>query len=277
MQIRSQLLALENPNRFKPQPQPELPPVQDVLEHTSDCVALLDHDWRFTYLNRNALNLLARDRDVIGSELHEVFASERGTKEWKQTQAAAASGCSAHFEFFASHLQLWFEVDIHPLPAGLQIYFRDVTTRRAAEAALANREETLRLALQAVGDAAWDWDLRSGRIRVAGKHVEALGYHMTRFDGSAETMRRIIHGDDIDEVLRELTKHLAGRSVRFGSKFRLRASSGDWRWTMCRGRVIERDPVSSWALRMVGTSIDIHKLADAAAPATRKRTHKVWR
>lgn len=245
---------------------PQLPPVLDVLEHTSDCIALLDRDWRFTFLNGNARKVLARGRDLIGAELHDVFASERGTKEWKQTQAAAKAGQSTHFEFFASHVQLWFEVDIHPLPSGLQIYFRDVTARRAAEAALAAREETLRLALKAVGDAAWDWNLRSGKLRVEGRHVQSLGYQMTRFDGSAKTMKTIIHEDDLEVTLRELVKHLAGRSKSFGHKFRLRSSSGEWRWTMCRGRVIERDPVTGWALRMVGTSLDIHKLAEAAAP-----------
>lgn len=249
---------------------PQLPPVLDVLEHTSDCVALLDRNWRFTFLNGNAQKVLARGRDLIGAELHEVFASERGTKEWKQTQEAAKVGQSAHFEFFASHVQLWFEVDIHPLPSGLQIYFRDVSARRAAEAAIAAREETLRLALKAAGDAAWDWNLRSGRIRVEGRYVQSLGYQMTRFDGSAETMKRIIHEDDLEETLRELMKHLAGRSTSFAHKFRLRSSSGEWRWTMSRGRVIDRDPVTGWASRMVGTSLDIHKLAEAAAPRPKR-------
>src|SRR3954454_3100929 len=133
---------------------PELPPVLDVLEHTSDCVVLLDDQWRFTFLNANARKVLERGRDLIGCELHDIFASERGTREWKQTQTAAKAGQSTRFKFFAAHLQLWFEVDIHPLPSGLQIYFRDITARIEAEAALAAREETLRLALEAVGDAA---------------------------------------------------------------------------------------------------------------------------
>lgn len=262
--------AIESGARFAASA-PVLPPVEDVLQFTSDCVALLDREWRFTFLNRNAEQVLARGRDLIGKELHEIFASERGTKEWKQTQAAGKNGESTRFEFFAAHLQAWFEVDIHPMPSGLQIYFRDVTARRAQEAATAAREETLRLALEAVGDAAWDWNLRSGRLRVEGRHVESLGYQLTRFDGSAKTMSSIIHEDDLVDATKELTKHLAGRSRSFGYKLRLRSHSGEWRWTMCRGRVIERDPVTGWALRMVGTSLDIHKLAEAAAPVPKRK------
>jgi PAS domain-containing protein len=243
---------------------PQLPPVLDVLEHTSDCVALLDEQWRFTYLNGNARRILERGRDLIGCELHHIFASERGTREWKQTQTAAKAGQSTHFKFFATHLELWFEVDIHPLPSGLQIYFRDVTARMEAEAALASREETLRLALEAVGDAAWDWNLRTGLMRIEGRHVAALGYQLERFDGSAETMKTFIHERDLEGLTRELMRHFAGRSRTFAGQFRIRASSGEWRWTISRGRVIERDPVTGWALRMVGTSVDIHNLSNVA-------------
>ncbi len=257
--------------REDPSP-PQLPHVLEVLEHTSDCVALLDAAWRFTYLNRNAREVLGQGRDLIGAELHDVFASERGTKEWRQTQAAAKARTSTQFEFFASHLELWFEVDIHPIPSGLQVYFRNVTDRKKAQAAVEAQEETLRLALEAVGDAAWDWDLRSGGLRIVGRHVKSFGYHLTRFDGSVETMGSIIHRDDVDAMTKELTKHLAGRSRSFGCKFRARASNGEWRWTMTRGRVIERDPITGWALRMVGTSLDIHKLAEAAKPVRSTRS-----
>jgi PAS domain-containing protein len=243
---------------------PQLPPVLDVLEHTSDCVALVDDKWRFTYLNGNAQRVLGRGRNLIGCELHHVFASERGTREWKQTQAAAKAGKSTHFQFFALHLESWFEVDIHPLPCGLQIYFRDLSARRKAEAALATREETLRLALEAVGDAAWDWNLLTGLIRIEGRHVASLGYRRERFDGSADTMKSFIHEADVQGLSNELTNHLAGRSRSFAAQFRVRARSGEWRWTMCRGRVIERDPITGWAVRMVGTSVDIQNLSNVA-------------
>lgn len=158
--------------RASPPPAPvDLPPILDVLEYTTDCVVLLDSEWRFRYLNRNAQTVLAKGGNLLGSQLHEIFASEKGTKEWKLTQSAAKDRKSTQFEFFASHLKVWFEIHIHPIPSGLQIYFRDVTGRRDAEAALAKREEALRLALEAVGDAAWDWDLRAEKISISGWHV----------------------------------------------------------------------------------------------------------
>lgn len=245
---------------------PDLPPVLEVLEHTSDCVVLLDENWRFTYLNSNARAVLQGGDALIGEQLHNVFVSERGTAEWKQTQAAAKARQSTRFEFFASHLKIWFEVDLHPMPSGLQIYFRDVTERRNTQQTLAAREEALRRALEAVGDAAWDWDLRSGHLELIGQHAKALGYELGRFDGSIKTLNALMHRDDVESVSTELTKHLAGRTRFFAAKFRVRASNGEWHWIMTRGRVIERDPITNWASRMVGTSLDIHKLSLAAKP-----------
>lgn len=111
-------------------------------------MVLLDSEWRFQYLNRNAQAVLAKGRNLLGAELHEVFASEKGTKEWKLTRSAARDRKSTQFEFFASHLKVWFEVHIHPIPSGLQIYFRDVTARHDAEAALANAKRRCGLRLK---------------------------------------------------------------------------------------------------------------------------------
>ncbi len=242
-----------------------LPPIEDVLEYTTDCIALLDADWRFTYLNRNARSVLSRGRDLIGAELHEIFVSEKGSEEWKLTQSAAKEKKPTKFEFFASHLKLWFEVHIHPLPSGLQIYFRDITGRRGVEAALAKREETLRLALEAVGDAAWDWDLKTGEIVLTGRYVKSMGCSTMRLDGASTTVKNFVHPDDIPGARSELTKHLAGRTTSYGREFRVRGADGEWRWNLARGRVIERDPVTGWATRMVGTATDITKFVEGGS------------
>jgi PAS domain S-box-containing protein len=241
-------------------PGPALPCAEEILNHTTDCVVLLDERWRFTYLNRRAEQVLGRGETLIDRALHHVFAAEQGSAEWKQMQRAAERREYASFEFFASHLRLWFEVHIHPIDDGLQVYFRDVTPRREAEAALAQREAALRLAMEAVGDAAWDWDLPTGRLSIAGRQVAALGYGTLRADASAAALGAIIHPDDLEKTLQELRRHLAGRSKFFSGKFRVRSTDGSWHRTVTRGRVIERDPVTNWAVRMVGTSMDLARL-----------------
>lgn len=237
-----------------------LPPIEEILEFTTDCVALLDHEWRFVFLNRNAVTALGGRDDLIGASLHDVFALERGSAEWKKTQGAARSRQAARFEFHAGHLGAWFDVHIHPSPSGLQIYFRDVTARRAADAALSKSEEILRLGLEAAGDAAWDWNLTTKTISITGRLMKALGYGGSSFEGPFEALAAIMHPDDVDLARRTLAHHLAGRSDYYRCAYRIRFRDGTWRWNLDCGRVIVRDPVTGWATRIVGTSSDISDL-----------------
>jgi len=251
------------------QARPSLPPIEEVLEFTTDCVALLDHKWRFTFLNRKAIATIGGKADLIGTALHDVFVLEKDSAEWKKTQAAAAAREAVAFEFHAAHLGLWFEVHIHPSPSGLQIYFRDITQSRAAKLALARSEETLRLGLEAAGDAAWDWDLTEGRIAISGRMVKALGYGDSSFDGSIGFFTKLIHPDDVRMASRTLQAHLAGHADVYRCAYRVRAKDGRWRWNLDRGRVIERDPITNWATRIVGTSSDISDLGFAQRTAKR--------
>lgn len=90
-----------------------------------------------------------------------------------------------------------------------------------------------------------------------------------RFDGSIGELNALIHPEDLGHMTKELTKHLAGRSERYCCEFRMRATNGEWRWSTTRGRVIERDPVTGWATRMVGTSIDMSRMAAAGREPSR--------
>ncbi|MEA3039017.1 MAG: hypothetical protein QOE79_1530 [Sphingomonadales bacterium] len=124
------------------------------------------------------------------------------------------------------------------------------------------REEILRLALEAAGDGAWDWNLGTGEIRLTEALVERLGAVPDR--GRFETL---IHPGDRAQWRRRLDDHLAGRSGQFACEYRIRAADGGWRWSDVRGRIVERDPATGAPLRMAGTTRDAtaRKAAETAA------------
>lgn len=234
-----------------------LPSILDVLENTTDNVAILDHEWRFTFLNRHAAAVLGEGRDLIGEPLHDYFMPEKGTDAWVKTVTAAQARESAHFEFYSSNHARWFETHVHPIPSGLQIFFRDVTARRAADDALTQGEARLRLALEAAGDGAWDWNIETGRTTVSSKILQGFGYGDKLYDGAASALQPIIQRADIERVHRTLVDHLAGRTEVYDCEYRVRSRERTWRWLSVRGRVIARDEVSGRATRMVGISSDI--------------------
>jgi PAS domain-containing protein len=64
-----------------------LPSVLDVLEGTTDCVFLLDDDWRFTYLNQNAAKMIGSRSDLRGKVIWEAFPLSVGTRAWEHRRA----------------------------------------------------------------------------------------------------------------------------------------------------------------------------------------------
>lgn len=234
-----------------------LPSVVDVLEGTTDCVYLLDRDERFTYLNKAAVETIAGDRDLLGVNIWSAFPRARHTFAFEKLREAAQERKPVRFDFFEPDLSKWFDVSVRPIPSGLQIFFRDLTRERQAFAELGQSEERLRLALDASGDGAWDWDINSGRVNMSRRFLDQLHFDQGTVPPSLDWVKSQIHPDDLPAVERQLEEHLLGRTPSFRSEYRLLDGNGEWRWILDRGRVVDREAETSMATRMVGTGTDI--------------------
>lgn len=65
-----------------------------------------------------------------------------------------------------------------------------------------------------------------------------------------------MHPDDLVVAKRSIEQHLAGETSTHQVEMRYRAKSGDWRWMLTRGRVVEYSPEGR-PLMMAGTHTDI--------------------
>ncbi|MCW8088233.1 putative bifunctional diguanylate cyclase/phosphodiesterase [Sabulicella glaciei] len=104
-----------------------------VLESTMDCVVVLDHEWRVTYLNENTRRILGARDLPTGSNLWEVYPEEADGIFARRYRQALADQKPVSFEEHLSALDVWLEVQACPTPEGLSIFFRDITERRRAE------------------------------------------------------------------------------------------------------------------------------------------------
>ena len=122
---------------------------EEVLESITDAFVAVDADWRFTYVNERAEQLLQRPRkELLGNDLWEEFPEAVNLEFYEHYQRAMRTRESVEFEAYFPPLEAWLEVSTHPIEAdGLSIYFNDVTARH-------EREERLRLMSRAVEDAA---------------------------------------------------------------------------------------------------------------------------
>jgi diguanylate cyclase (GGDEF)-like protein len=113
--------------------------LSSVLENTTDGVLVLDREFRITFANRKAVDLLFPDRPYLGIPMWQVPNSSPDNVFHKNCRIAMEQQIPMVFEAYFPPLDLWFEDHVFPTSDSLTIFFRDVTERRRL------REELVRL------------------------------------------------------------------------------------------------------------------------------------
>ncbi|RKD93547.1 PAS domain-containing protein [Halopiger aswanensis] len=112
--------------------------LDEIYGRISDAVFALDEEWRFTYLNEHARELIAPDgRALIGANIWDEFpdAAERRFKP-EYERAMYEQEPVSFEEYYPEPLDAWFEVRAYPSETGLSVYFRDISDRKERERAL---------------------------------------------------------------------------------------------------------------------------------------------
>ncbi len=140
---------------------------------------------------------------------------------------------------------------------------QDQTTESLA-AALRDAEERLRqseerhdIAMRAINEGVYDWNLADGTIYYSGRVHAATG--MTpETNRTPQDWRARIHPDDRPKYDHALVDHFKGRTDRFECDYRFRALDDTWRWARQHG-IATRGP-DGRAIRMIGSTGDITEL-----------------
>ena len=116
-----------------------------VLESVADGFVWLDRDWRYTYVNQAAVDLLRRPREaLLGQVVWHGFPPAMRERFESEFGRAVRENRPVTFEaYHAPPLAAWYECRCHPTPEGLAVFLSDVTGRRRAEEAERLAEQRL--------------------------------------------------------------------------------------------------------------------------------------
>ena len=130
-------------------------------------------------------------------------------------------------------------------------------------------EDRFHRSLDAMGDGIWDWDLQTGEVFYSDRWLESLGYHRDDARPDLSFVEGITHPEDGEILSQAGTAHLEGKTDYFECEYRLRKKSGDYRWTLGRGRVLERVVSQNWIVSNLtlprgSSGSEVRRVFDAA-------------
>ena len=140
--------------------------------------------------------------------------------------------------------------------------------QRKTNALAIENEERLRLALLAAKQGIFDTNFQTGEIRVNDTYATMLGFDPATFKETRENWLERTHPDD-REPLAEFDRDLAEGKLRsHRMEFRFKTTSGDWKWILSTGKIVEWDEQGR-PLRMLGTHTDITEMKKASLEISR--------
>lgn len=112
-----------------------------ILDSISDGFVALDAEWRFTYINQVAEQIIGRIApDLIGKTIWEEFpgisSSEFGRIYQETMQNRTVGSATA---FYPEH-DRWYEARSYPAASGITVYFKNITDQVEAETVLRQSE-----------------------------------------------------------------------------------------------------------------------------------------
>ena len=237
-----------------------------IFNNVNDAIVLHDLDnGHILDVNDRMLEMYGYERDQLLQ--HDIECLSEGVPPYNQEEAIAwtrkaAGGNPQIFEWRAKHKNgklFWTEVNLKRVTfedeERLLAVVRDISSRKAREDAIRISEERLKLALDSVSDAVWDWRIDKDEVFFSSRWYLMLGYEPYELSQSYDTWKSLLHPDDLFQTEQNVIETLE-TGKPFLIEFRLKAKDGQWRWILARGKVVEKDDRGN-ALRMLGTHMDI--------------------
>jgi two-component system CheB/CheR fusion protein len=238
-----------------------------MIAASNDIIAVIGGDGTMKFESPGVERITGfRPDELVGRSLLDFLHPEDATEIRERLANVVAGGetSSQPFTIRARHRDcgyVWLESTTSnllsdPAVGGIVVVSRDITARRAAEAAIAEGRERLELALSGAAVGTWEYDVETGEHRFDRRCVTILGREVDPAVTDQTGPAVVSHPDDVGQARAALLRHMRGETGWYETEFRARRGDGTWRWVAARGRIVDRD-TDGRVRRIAGVLLDI--------------------
>lgn len=277
----SRLLGLVQDITNRKKAEERLSQLATVVEGSSDFIGVAGLDQHALYLNPagQAMMGLAGDEAVRATKVEDYLFPEDLPFVRETVLPTVMREGRWKSEFRLRHFQTgepiavdWdvFRVDDPQTgqPIKLATVTRDIRPQKAAEQAVRESEELLRLAEQAASIGSFEWDVAADRLRVSPEYAAIYGVEPGTFRDGRQAWAGLVHPEDLPAVQAHFNDLSARRESQAKVDFRILRPNGEVRWIEARVRM--GYDAEGNLRRMIGINLDIteRKQAEEALRAS---------
>jgi PAS domain S-box-containing protein len=229
--------------------------LRQVLETTTDAVLSLNHDWKITYLNRRAREILSPKGELLGKDIWEEFpvAAQPNSDYRYHYHRAMDEGIPSEFEaFYPDPFNLWLTIQCRPYDGGVVIFFRDTTARRKSDLILRQQQELLASVQQTALAATWDIDYVTGKATYGTGSYPVFGHPFADVP-DYRAFKKIVLPESLPAIATAIQSAVE-TGLMVVQEFQVRAKDGSILWLESRGQAVL---VDGQPTRLRGLTIDI--------------------
>jgi len=201
-----------------------IPALNNVFERVTDAFVAFDNDWRYTFVNKKATELLGKSKkQLIGKNVWEVFPDGVDQPFYKALHKAKKTQKPSHLELYYPPFDRWYEDHIYPSENGISVYYHDITEKKVATLKLKESEEKYRTLIEQASDAVIIYSL-DGTIYDFNKAAyEQTGYTKKEFQKLKLT--DLLNNEEIVLSPKVAESFKTGKAVLFERKLKLKDGS----------------------------------------------------
>ena len=256
--------------------------LRQLIEQAPDAIIAVRSEGQVAFVNRQAERMFGyRRSELVGLSFEHLVPGQPDVKRLMATQgegrshepggtgdtAAPITGMCRDGRTFPAEINFsLLETD-----EGLVIVntVRDITERLAAETALRQSEERLRIAATLGADIIAEVDIETGDVEWFGQVDEALGFERGEFPRTIDGLAGQLHPEDQERVTAEVEREVVELRRGLSAEFRIGAKGGSYRhWSV---RVAPRRDGERRPTKFIAVCSDVTEQIAARAEALRHR------